>query len=145
MSIQNKLYFVLKLIVIASFFLPMVTTRAAGSLRLVNTNEIKSGASISFYSGKTDSNGYVIFPDKICVNGLIIDFKDYNYINHPVLPQIENTISGTLVNPTPGTYKLKYPEDDNTSKSEEFILTVKPYHSYEFELVDNNLVLRTDG
>jgi hypothetical protein len=141
MSIRTKLYFILKLIIVASFFLPMISTKAAGSLKLVNQNEYSNGGLISFYSDKVNESGYTSMLDKICINGILINLKDYNYVQNPKLPQIENIYKGSLIKPKSGKYTFVYPENENCniSKSSEFVLTVKPFHIYELNLVANSI------
>jgi hypothetical protein len=137
---SNKLYFLFKLTIFVSFLLPTVTTQAAGSLKLMNASQLGGRGSISFYTGKTNENGYVTFIDKICVNDVLVNLKDYNFSKIPSLQQIENVYSGSLVNPSPEIYRLKYTETDDckASKSKEINLNFKKYHQYELNLVENN-------
>jgi hypothetical protein len=141
MSIQSKFYFLFKIIIVASFFLPMVTTKATGSLKLVNSsNSFFSEGGIYFYSDQINEDGYAKMLDKICVNGLFINLQGYEYTKNPNLPQVENIYFGGLIKPETGSYKFKFPDNDkcDTLKNKEFVLKVKPLHYYEINLVKNN-------
>jgi hypothetical protein len=119
----------------------MITTKAAGSLRLVNQNEFSNGGVVSFYNDKFNEYGNIELLDKICINGVFINFRDYSFSQNPKLPQIENIYKGSLIKPKTGKYTLKYTENDNcnTAKNSEFVLNIKPFHYYEVNLVKNNL------
>jgi hypothetical protein len=140
MYIYNKLYFILKLSVIAAFFLPMVTTHAVGGLKLINANPPGGDSIISFYDNKIGEFGYPGILDKVCVNDIFVDLKSYTFTIYQTLPQIENVYSGSLISPKPGDYRFKYTETDNcnTSKSKEILLIVKKYHQYELNLIENS-------
>lgn len=140
MPIPTKIYNIFKIIVAISFLFPTITAQAIGDLKLISSSSNGYQSMINFYTGKTDSSGFVIVPQYVCLNDTLIKLRVYSFDSYPNIPQIESVYYGSLTNPKPGLFRLKYTDTENCkeSKSKEYLLDVKKYHRYEFNLVENS-------